>query len=101
MDQTSYDKLFVDIDVPESEYASADRFPSCKVPSPVGIGVSDNGDRVGKASVVNLKSGCGLEISKHSLRSSCMHFKRFDVISAESRHTEGDVWSTSECRIHA
>jgi len=43
MNQARYDKLVVDIGVPESKYTSADRFPSCEISCPVGIGVSDNG----------------------------------------------------------
>jgi len=100
MDQARYDKLFIDINVPKSEYASANRFPICEVPCPVGIGVSDNGDRIGKTSVVNLKSGSGLEILKHSLCRHCMHFERFDIVSTESGDAECDVRLTSESCIH-
>jgi len=46
MNQARYDKLVVDIDVPESEYAFADGFPSCEISCPVKIGVSDNGGRI-------------------------------------------------------
>jgi len=100
MDQARYDKLFIDIGIPKSEYVSANRFPSCEVHCPVGISVSDNGDRILKVSLVNSKSGSGFELLKHSLCSHCMHFKRLDIVSTESSETEGDVQSASECYIH-
>ena len=100
MNQARHDKLVVDIDVLESEYTSASRFPSCEIPCPVGIGVSDNGDRIRKPSVMNSKSGSCLQVSKYSLCRHCMHFERLNIVVAESGDTKGDIRSTSEYRIY-
>jgi len=43
--------------------------------------------------------GC-LQIPKHSSRGGQMHFKRLNVVSAQSSDTEGNVRSASKCRVH-
>jgi len=49
---------------------------------------------------MNLKSGSILQVSEYSLCHRCMHFKRLNIVPAESSDTEGDVWSASKCHIH-
>jgi len=100
MNQARYDKLVVDIDVPASEYTSANRFLSCEIPCPVGIGVSNNGGRIREPSVMNSKSGSSLHVSEYSLCHRCVHFERLNILPAESGDAEGDIRSTSECSIH-
>jgi len=100
MNQARYDKLVVDIGVSESEYASTDRFPSCEIPCPVGISVSDNGDRIREPSVMNSKSSSSLQVSEYSLCRRCMHFERLNIVPAKIGDAEGDIQSTSKCRIH-
>jgi len=100
MNQARYDKLFVEIDVPKSEYTSADIFPSCEVPCPIGIGLSDNGDRIREPSVVNSKSGSGLQVSEYSLCRRCIYSEKLEIVPAKSGDAEGDIRSNSECRIH-
>ena len=100
MNQAKYEKLVVDIGVSESEYASTDRFPSCEIPYPVGIGVSDNGERIQEPSVINSKSGSSLHVSEYSLCRRCMHFERLNIVPAKIGDTEGDIRSTSKCRKH-
>jgi len=100
MNQARYNKLVVDIDVCESAYASTDQFPSCKISYPVGIGVSNNGNRIQEQSVMNSKSGSRLQVSKYSLCWRCIHFERLNIVLAESSDTKDDIWLTSECRIH-
>jgi len=100
MNQARYDKLIVDIGVSESKYVSTARFPSCEIPCPVRISVSNNGDRIQEPSVINSKSGSSLQVSEYSLCRHCMHFKRLNIVPAESSDAEGDIRSTSKCRIH-
>jgi len=100
MNQVRYNKFIVGIDVPECEYASTNRFPSCEISYPVGISVSDNGHRIQKPSVMNSKSGSSLQVSEYSLCRCCMHFERLNIVPAESGDAEGNIWVTSECRIH-
>ena len=100
MNQARYGKLVVDIGVSESEYTSANIFPSCEIPCPVGIGVSDNGDRIRELLIMNSKSGSTLHVSEYSLCRRCMHFERLNVIPADRGDTEGNIQSTSKCHIH-
>ena len=41
MDESGHDKFLADISVSEVEHTSSDRFASCKVSSPVRVGISD------------------------------------------------------------
>ena len=100
MNQARYDKFVVDIDMPESEYASPNRFPSCEIPCPVSIGVSNNSNTIWEPLVMNSKSGSSIQVSEYSLCSCCMHFERLDIVPAQGGYAEDDIWSTSECRIH-
>jgi len=75
-------------------------FLSCEIPFPIGISASDNGDRIREPSVMNSKSGSSLQVLEPSLCCSCLHFERLNIVLAESGGAEGDIRSTSKCRIH-
>jgi len=49
---------------------------------------------------MNLKSDSSLQVSEYSLHRRCVHFKRLNVVPAESSNAEGDIRSTSKCCIH-
>jgi len=51
-------------------------------------------------SVMNSKFGSSLQVSEYSLFCRCMHFERLDIVPAQGNYAEGDIRSTSECRIH-
>ena len=51
-------------------------------------------------SVMNSKFGSSLQVSYYSLCCRYMHFERLDIVLAQGGYAEGDIRSTSECRIH-